>query len=419
MAETPERPELARRLGFAEATAVALGAMIGAGVYVSIGEAADATGGSLLAAVLVGAGVATLNGLSAAELGADDPHAGGANRFGRRLVSPDVVYRAGWLLLLAELTAGATFALTFAAYLGPLLPGLPPRHIGLALLLVALLLNLLGVRISARANLLLVTVSIGVLIVFVALTLPAFSVGRLQPFLAAGLLGLLRASALMFFAYTGYARPVTVAEEVQEPASTLPRAVLTALAVTTLLYSLVALSALGALGPERMGQEEAPLRAALLEAGHPLGSTLISLGALVATSTVLITGIWGLSRLAFAMAREGDLPEWFGRLAEPEGIPRNAVLAGSVVLILLAAFLDLRPALEASSLALLAYYGIMNLSALRLPPDRRLYPSVVPAAGLVGCTLLALSLPWQTLAAVLGTLVAGLAYYALRHGRRW
>lgn len=393
--------------------------MLGAGVYVSMGEAAGTTGSSLLAAVLVGAGVATLNGLSAAELGVDDPHAGGAYRFGRRLVSPVVGFLAGWLLLLAELTAGTTFALTFAAYLGPLLPGLPPRYVGLALLLIALLLNLLGVRVSARANLLLVTVSIGVLIVFVALAFPTLSVGRLQPFLTSGLVGLLEASALMFFAYTGYARPVTVVEEVQEPASTLPRAVLTALGITILLYFLVALAALGTLGPQRMGQEEAPLRAAVLAAGYPLGSTLISLGALIATSTVLITGIWGLSRLAFAMAREGDLPEWFGRLAEPEGIPRNAVLAGSVVLILLAAFLDLRPALEASSLALLAYYGIMNLSALRLPPDRRLYPSVVPAAGLAGCTLLALSLPWQTLAAVLGTLVAGLAYYALRHGRRW
>ncbi|MBI3968684.1 MAG: APC family permease [Chloroflexi bacterium] len=137
--------------------------------------------------------------------------------------------------------------------------------------------------------------------------------------------------------------------------------------------------------------------------------------ALLATSTVLLTEIWGLSRLTFAMARGGDLPGWLGQLTEPQRIPRNAVLAAGALLLVLAGALDLRPALEASNLALLVYYGIMNLSALRLAPGQRLYPVVVPVAGLAAYALVALSLPWQTLLTVLDVGAAGLAYYALRH----
>ena len=414
----PEGPRLVRRLGPVEATAIAIGSMIGAGVYVSMGVAAGTTGGSLLVAVLLGGGVATFNGLGAAELGADDPHAGGAYRFGRRLIAPAVGFVAGLMALVSTFTAGAAFALTFSAYLEPILPSVPHRVIGLVLLLAAVALNSLGVRLSARANIVLVAANVAILTAFMALALSVFDVSRLQPFFLNGAGGLLQASALLFFAYTGYARPVTIVEEVREPRTTLPRAVTAALAITGTLYLGVAFAALGALGPTRMGEEGAPLRAAMVAAGIPVGAALLSAGALIATATVLLTDIWGISRLAFAMAREGDLPGWFGVLSEPEHIPRNAVLAAGALLLVLAGVLDLRPALEASSLALLAYYGIMNVSALRLPRHRRLYPAVVPAAGLVGCAMLALSLSWLTLLVVLGIALLGLAYYTLRQRQR-
>lgn len=413
----PEGPRLIRRLGLVETTAVAIGSMIGAGVYVSMGVAAGTTGGSLLLALLLGGAVATLNGLSAVELGVDDPHAGGAYRFGRLLVSPVVGFVAGWLALVSSLTAGATFALTFAAYVEPLLPSVPLRLVGLAFLVAAVAVNSLGVRLSARANAVLVTINLMILVTFVVLALSVFDASRLQPFFIYGGGGLLQAGALLFFAYSGYARPVTLVEEVREPRTTLPRAVPAALGITTTLYLAVALAALGALNPVRMGEEGAPLRAAMVATGNPAGPALLSMGALIATSTVLLTDIWGVSRLAFAMAREGDLPEWLGRLSEPQRIPRNAVLTAGALLLVLAGVLDLRPALEASSLALLIYYGIMNVSAMRLPPQRRLYPAGIPMAGLAGCVMLAVFISWPTLLAVLGIALVGLAYYLLRHRR--
>lgn len=409
-----ERPRLKRRLGLAQAMAVALGAMIGAGVYVSMGEAAGTTGGSLLLAVLVGAAVATLNGLSSAELGAYDPRAGGAYQFGRRLVHPLVGFVAGWLFLLAALTAGATYALTFSAYLEPLVPGIPPRAAGLALIVGATALNALGVRPSARANVTLVLVNVAVLLIFAAIALPALEPGRLEPFFTGGVAGLLEASALLFFAYTGYARPVTIAEEVKEPEATLPRAVTGAIAISLALYLLVALGALGALGSERMGGDAAPLRTAMAAAESAVGPVLLSLGAVVATATVLLTEVWGLSRLAFAMARNGELPGAFGRLSSENRIPRAAVLAAGAVLLVLSATLDLRSALEVSSFSLLVYYGIMNVSALRMPRDRRLYPAFVPAAGVVANLLIALFLSWWAVATAVAAALVGLGYRSLR-----
>ncbi|MHB0875206.1 MAG: APC family permease [Anaerolineae bacterium] len=408
-----ERPELARHLGLTQTTAIALGAMIGAGVYVSLGEAARTTGGSLVLAVLIGGFVATLNALSSAELGANLPVAGGAYEFGRRFLHPAVGFLAGWLFALAALAAGATYALTFTAYLQPLLPGVPLRLVGLALLALATALNAAGVRLSSLVNVALVVVNVAVLAVFVAVAAPRFQVSGLRPFLPGGVVGLLQAGALLFFAYTGYARPVTVAEEIREPRATLPRAVSLAVAVTAVLYMAIALSALGAAGPMGLAGQ-APLRSVMEVTGGGIAPLLLSLGALLASTTVLLTEIWGLSRLLFAMARNGDLPRWLAHLSGDERIPRRAVLVVGVLLLVLGAVADLRPALEASSLGLLIYYGVMNLSALRLTPEQRLYPRAVPVAGALSCALLAFSLPWQTILIVATVAAVGLVWWWVR-----
>ena len=122
-----------------------------------------------------------------------------------------------------------------------------------------------------------------------------------------------------------------------------------------------------------------------------------------------------MSRLIFAMARNEDLPNWLSGLSGPGGIPRRAVLLSGGLLLVLTVVLDLRLALEASSMALLVYYGIMCLSALRLPGQRRLYPAIVPAAGLVASVLVAFSFPWQTIVIVTGVAAIGLAYYFIRY----
>ena len=405
-------PRLLRQLGLLDAIFAALGTMIGAGVFVAMGQAAGATGGSLPLAILLSAVVAICNALSAAELGINYPLAGGAYEFGYRVIAPTVGFTAGWIFLLAGVAGGATYTLTFAYYLEPFLYGLPLRVTSVALTAMALIINALGIRISARANNALVIFKIVILLTFVAIGILAFDPHRLTPFFLGGASGLLTAAALLFFAFTGYARPVTIVEELRNPRSDLPRAVAIAVGSTTLLYLAVGTVALGLVGPQALGESRAPLRTALELGRVPFGPDLISVGALVATGNVLLMELWGLSRLVFAMARRGDLPSHLAHI-ETNGVPLRALIAVGLIVIILTALVDLRPALEASSLGLLIYYGLTNLAALRLEPSARLFHPVVPALGLGGCIVLSLSLPSSTILINLGVIALGLAYYYL------
>jgi APA family basic amino acid/polyamine antiporter len=406
-------PGLRGQLGFVDTTAIALGAVIGAGIFVVLGEGARFAGGALPVAIVIAAVVASFSGLSAAELGVSYPRVGGAYEFGYQLLWPAVGFSAGLAYLLGLVTTGGALTLTFAAYLQPLFPGLPLRPVAVGLALAALAVNAAGVQQSRRVNNVLVAFKVGVLVVFVAVGL-AF-LGNWQPIQPAPeLAGLTSASGLLFFAFTGFARPVTLVEEVRDPARNLPRSIMTALALATGLYLAVAVVALGLLGAPRLGASADPLRAALVPTGLTWAQALLSVGGLVATADVLLTGIWGLSRMLFAMARRGDLPPVLSRLT-PGGVPRYAVLAAGAIVALLSAFAAFELVIAASSLSLLVYYAVTNWAALRLRPSQRLYPALVPLAGLVSTVALALSLPAQALLVVAGVLGAGLLYFFLWH----
>lgn len=409
-------PRLRPQLGLVDATAIALGAIIGAGIFVVLGEAAGVAGAGTPLAVLFAAGVAAFSGLSAAQLGVNYPRVGGAYEFGYELLVPIVGFTAGLSFLLGSTVGSAALTLTFASYLQALAPGIPLRVIAVALALLAVAVNVAGVQQSRRTNNLLVAFKVAVLLIFVLVGLAAR--GRWQPgTLSAGGIGNLpRASALFFFAYTGYSRPVTIVEEIRDPARTLPRSMIAALAISTSLYLAVALVAQGLVGADALAASPAPLRAALAPTSQAWAQTLISVGALVATADVLLTGIWGMSRVILAMSRRGDLPGALCVLTG-QGVPRNAILASGIVVIVLSAIGNLGQVVAATSLALLLYYAIMNSAALRLAPRQRLYPVLVPVAGLLSTLALAFTLPLTTLLVVGVTLLVGVIYFLLRHRR--
>ncbi len=410
-------PRLRPQLGFIDATAIALGAIIGAGIFVVLGEGARVAAAALPLAILVAAIVATLNGLSAAEMGVNYPRAGGAYEFGYRLLWPAVGFAAGVAYILGNVSAGTALSLTFAAYLQPLAPYLPPRIVAVGLGIAVLAVNIAGVQQSRRVNDLLVAFKVLVLVIFVIVGLAASGAWQAGNPAPLQLGGLARASGLLFFAFTGFARPVTIVEEIRDPARNLPRALIVALASSTALYLAVAIVALGLIGAGGLASSTAPLRAALIPTGQAWAVVLISLGGLVATADVLLTDIWAVSRMLFAMARRGDLPGIFGRLT-PGGVPRVAVLVTGSIIILLTATASFAPILAASSLGLLVYYAVMDWTALRLAPGQRLYPQAVPIAGLAACGALAFSLPGGALLVVGATLAAGLIYFHLWHRRR-
>ncbi len=378
------------------------------------GIGAAAAGPALLIALLLAGMAATANALSSAQLAATYPMAGGTYEYGYRVLSSMAGYAAGWMFLVSKTAAAGTVALGLSAYLDVFLPGVPPRAVAVVAVLGFTALNYFGVRKSSRVNLAIVALSLGAVVSFIVLGAGSFDPERLRPFAPAGWRGLLSGAAIMFFAYTGYARIATLGEEVHDPRRTIPRAIVLTLLVTGLLYVAVVFVALGAVGAAGMANSGAPLLVAAASFEQGSAATIICVGAVVAMLGVMLSQILGLSRMAFAMARRGDLPSGLGRVHPKHGTPHRAILLVGAVAALVAATGTLRGVATAAAFTILVYYGIANLAALRMPAKDKLYPNVVPAVGVIACAVLALSLDLRTIVVGCALLAVGLLVRRLR-----
>jgi basic amino acid/polyamine antiporter, APA family len=400
-------PALRRDLGVLDAVGIGFGAIVGAGIFVVSGVAAGIAGPGLLLALAIAGVAATANALSSAQLAAEYPQAGGTYEYGYRVLGPWPGFIAGWMFLASKTAAAGTVALGLAGYLDAALPGVPPRAYAVSAILLFTALNYFGIRRSSRVNLLIVAVSLGALLLFVMAGAAAVQPHHFTPFAPAGWRGVLQASAIIFFAYTGYARIATLAEEVRDPRRTIPLAVMITIGGAIALYAAVAFIAIGTIGAPALAATNAPLRQAALAFPMPGIATVITLGGVTAMLGVILSQVLGLSRMAFAMARRHDLPHALAQVHPVHGVPSRAVVIIGLIAAVVAATGTLASVASAAAFTILVYYWIANLAALRMPPAARRYPDVVAWTGLVSCTLLALALPWSTVAAGLAVLGAG------------
>ena len=416
---------LRRDLGLPGAVVTGLGSILGTGVFVSIAIAGGIAGRWLLLAAPLAGVVATFNGLSSAQLAAAHPVAGGTYEYGYRFLGPWWGFTAGWLFLVAKTASAATAALGFSGYLTSLAGIDPawrtPLSMGAALAVTALVLG--GIRRTAAVNATLVTLIIGALVTFVVAGLlagagSATGSGAGAP--TPGMGEVLNATALLFVAYTGYGRIATLGEEVRDPERTIPRAVIVTLAVTALLYTSVA--AVGGLltagrwsGAATRGGTGDVLAAPLAALLPGPWSRVVEIGAILAMLGVLLNLVLGLSRVWLAMGRRGDMPAGLGTVTTG-GSPATAVVMTGALIAGVALVGDVRLTWSFSAFAVLLYYAVTNLAALRLPPELRRFPRWVSWAGLGSCGFLAFWVDWQALVAGTAVLALGLVWHALAGG---
>lgn len=407
----PTKPALRRELGLIDATLVGVGAILGAGLFVVTGQAAEVAGPSLLLGLLLAGIVAGCNALSSAELAATYPKAGGAYEYGYEKLHPLAGFAAGWLFCVSKLSAAGVVALTFATYLPSVIGfGSLPDKVSAVLLAVCLTVaNLFGIRKVGRLNAVIVTVTVGAILYFVCATLPGARVGDFTPFAPYGVKGVFQSAALLFFAFTGYARIATLGEEVREPQKTIPRAIILALSMASALYLLACLAMIGGGGIEEHPKWTGP---PIYIAAHraQLSGTLqiISLGAVTATAGVLLSQLLGVSRVLLAMGRRGDLPGVFARVSQGYGVPFVGVLFCGTVVVLLTLFGTLKVITATATFAILLYYAVANLAALRLTGEQKRYPRIIAYVGLAACLILAASLPLTVIAT--GCVVLGVGF---------
>jgi APA family basic amino acid/polyamine antiporter len=222
----------------------------------------------------------------------------------------------------------------------------------------------------------------------------------------------LQAAGLLFFAFAGYARIATLGEEVREPARTIPRAIRLALGLALLVYAAVAVTVLAELGSAALASATAPLAEAVSSAGHPELEPVVRVGAAVAALGSLLALILGVSRTTLAMARDRYLPQRLAAVHPRFDTPHRAEIAVGVVVAVLAAVVDVRGAIGFSSFAVLLYYAIANASAMTLRGK------VVPVIGLVGCVVLAFSLPVVSVLTGVAVVAVGTVAYGLSRRER-
>jgi amino acid transporter len=389
-------------LGLLDATMIGMGAMIGAGIFVLTGLAAEIAGPAAILVFLLNGVVTAFTGLSYAELAASIPKSGGGYAFVREVFADLPSFVMGWMLWFAYMIAGGLYALGFApnflellhvydvtpapdqvgAVALPVVDVAVPAAVGLAFVAVLGLvtLNALSTAASGSVETIFTIVKVSILVVFVAfgVTSPMFTTAEFQPLFTgdAGAFSILPAMGLTFIAFEGYDLITTVTEEVKNPRENIPKAIFVSLAVTVVVYLAVVSVAVGTLGAGGLAEAgEAGIAQAATEfmpTGLPVirnGGAIIVFGAVFSTLTALNAVVIASSRVAFSMGREEQLLPSFGQLHHRYGTPLIAILASGVVM-LGSVVLPTQSAGNMSSLFFLLSFIVVNGSVIKLRRER-------------------------------------------------
>ncbi len=482
LAEGDHPNALKRELGAGDLIMLAIGAVIGAGIFSSIGTAAageilpDGTvvrlgaGPALvLSFVLLGL-VCGLAALCYAELASMIPQAGSAYSYSYATLGELVAWIIGWDLILEYAVGNVAVAVAWSGYFNSLLTGfgihLPdwathgyravlkssdpaihglmetaPRIFGMPLLVnipafvIVMLITwllMIGVRESARANNIMVVVKLLVLTLFVVVGAMHVDTANYVPFAPNGWRGIHQGAAIVFFAYIGFDAISTAAEETKNPQRNLPIGILVGLAICTVIYVIVGLVATG-LVPYQQLKAADPLAQALEMAGLQTASWIVAFGAVVSLTAVLLVFQYGQPRIFLAMARDGLLPPWAAKVHGKYRTPYVTTLITGIVVATGSLFADENEIYDLTNIGTLSAFAIVCIGVLVLrivDPDRPrpfrvpfVWPVTLVGAG--ACVYTMFGLPahaWERFAIWLGLGLLIYFLYGYRHstlrGRR-
>ena len=359
--------ELKRHMGLFHLTMYGVGIIIGAGIYVLIGEATSFAGNSVWVSFLLGIIVALFAGLSYAELAALFPKAAAEYTFVKHAFKNNfLAFIVGWLTAITSMITAATVALGFGGYFAQFID-LPITLLAILLLGILSIVNFIGIKESAWANTIFAIITVGglVLIIFLGMT---FETTEPVDYFDApnGVTGIILAFVLIFFAFIGFEDMANVAEEVKRPKKTLPRAIILSVLITGVIYILVSLSVVRVINWEELGLSAAPLAAVAERSLGPEGGVVLSAIALFATaSTVLITIVAG-SRMLYGMANNKSLPLSLGKIHSKTKTPWIAVIGILITSVAFAFIGDIVIVANITVFAVVITFAMINLSVIVL-----------------------------------------------------
>ncbi len=416
----------------AGATAIGVGGMMGAGLYTLLGLASTTAGVWLPMAFLVGGAVSVFSVYSYAKLGARYPSRGGAAQFLIRCFGDGIVAGGlnvfqflGWIIAMALYAAG------FAEYLRDLLPWPTPQWtdkvFGVALIIVVVAVNLVGSKLVARSELVVVSIELAILAVFALFAATKADVGRFSDNSGHSPIGVLFAAGLLYVTYEGFGVVTNSAADMADPARQLPKAMFTALAIVIAVYVAVSTLVVSTMSLPAIDAAQGHVLAEA--AGGAIGRggfVVIGLAALLATASGVNATMFGDANLAFLMAKKGELPADFARGVWHGGT--GGLFTAAALTSLFVLFFPLAAVGQMASLAFLIVYGAVSVGHLRVRRETGAKPALLWAAIGLNAVLFVLLMgytirtgPAATWVTLLGVLLASFAFeygYRRRAGRR-
>ena len=475
IAEPDTDPEQAMRrvLGAGDLVMLAIGAVIGAGIFGAIGTAAAGqvgpdgvvirygAGPALVLSFLLLGGACALAALCYAELAAMIPQAGSAYAYAYATLGELVAWIIGWDLILEYAVGNVAVAISWGDYFNTLVRGVgltmpawlttgyrtallssdPAVHglldtaphlagwpvlVNLPAFSIVLLITwvlMLGAKETVRVNNVMVVIKLLALALFVGVGLTHMKPEHFQPFAPNGFTGIHQGAAIVFFAYIGFDAISTAAEETKNPNRNLPIGILAGLAVCTLIYVVVGVALTGLVPYQSLAVAD-PLAFALQSAGFTTVGWIVAFGAAVSMSAVLLVFQYGQPRIFFAMARDGLLPAWAARLHPTRRIPSTTTLLTGLLVAMASLVGDAAETYDLTNIGTLFAFAIVCIGVLVLrvvePGRHRPFrvPFVWPVAllGTAACLFIMAGLPAQAWTRFGGWLVIGLLLY-LGYGR--
>jgi len=431
---------LKRSIGAFQLTMFGVGSTIGTGIFFVMSLAVPEAGPGVIVSFIIAGIAAGLAALCYAELASAVPISGSSYSYAYTTLGEAVAMGVGACLLLEYGVATAAVSVGWSGYLNKLLSNLfgfqIPRALSAApwdlepgylnvpaiiLITMCALLLIRGASESARVNAIMVVIKLGVLAMFVIIAFTAFDTNQLKDFAPFGIAGIGSAAGTIFFSYIGLDAVSTAGDEVKDPQTTMPRALIAALLIVTSFYVLVAVAALGTQPwQDFAAQQDAGLATVLDNVTHgKWASTILSAGAVISIFSVTLVTMYGMTRILFAMGRDGLLPSRFAAVNARTMTPVNNTVIVAIAASILAGFVPLDKLADMVSIGTLTAFIIVavGLIILRvrepdLPRAFKIpgYP-VTPVLSVLACGYILASLHWYTWIAFSGWVTVALIFY--------